>query len=166
MRSVIRHIATLIAVILLIALASCGWHSRGGDVTAPPDDGIRIASLNTHYIMLDRQDGPWTVEGWDRRKGAMAEVLRNVDADILAFQEMESFRRGDGSTNLTYDFLRGQFPGYSAGATGDWQDFPTTQPVFFRSDRFEEVDQGWFFFSETPDTIYSCSFDGSFPAFA
>jgi hypothetical protein len=85
----------------------------------------------------------------------------------VAFQEMESFRRGsDGGLNLARDFLLERNPGFAAAASGDWREFPSTQPIFYRRDRLRLIDQGWFFFSTTPDVIYSRTFDGSWPAFA
>jgi endonuclease/exonuclease/phosphatase family metal-dependent hydrolase len=68
--------------------------------------------------------------------------------------------------NLARSFLLDRNPGYAAAAVGDWRSFSSTQPVFYRRDRFRVADQGWFFFSETPVTIYSRTFDGSWPAFA
>ena len=38
--------------------------------------------------------------------------------------------------------------------------------MFYRKDKIELVSQGWFFFSEMPDKIYSRTFNGSYPAFA
>jgi endonuclease/exonuclease/phosphatase family metal-dependent hydrolase len=35
----------------------------------------------------------------------------------------------------------------------------------YRGDRFTFIEQGFFFFSETPDEIYSSSWDGRFPAY-
>ena len=90
-----------------------------------------------------------------------------MGADAIAFQEMESFARGDeGGTNLALDWLLGNNPGYAAAAAGDPKTFPSTQPILYRRARLEPLDQGWFFFSETPEVIYSRTFDGSYPAFA
>ncbi len=165
-----RKLTSLLLGILIAGIVLLGgshlWHSRGVEASVPRQGQLRIASLNTHYIVLDREDGPWSVAGWDRRKGAMAAQLGTINADIVAFQEMESFRRGDGSVNLARDYLLEQLPAYAAAATGDWREFPSTQPIFYRRDRFRLIDQGWFFFSETPDVIYSRSFDGNWPAFA
>ena len=60
----------------------------------------------------------------------------------------------------------GPNPGLAAAATGDPAAFPSTQPILYRADRLTLLDQGWFFFSDTPDVIYSPTFDGSWPAFA
>jgi endonuclease/exonuclease/phosphatase family metal-dependent hydrolase len=55
---------------------------------------------------------------------------------------------------------------YRAAAVGDWEEFPSTQPILYRTSRLTLLDQGWFFFSDTPDVIYSRTFNGSWPAFA
>jgi endonuclease/exonuclease/phosphatase family metal-dependent hydrolase len=133
----------------------------------PPPGVIRIATHNVHYIDLTESDGPWSRADWETRKDALDAAFKAMEADIVAFQEMESFRGGsDGGVNLARDFLLERNPEYAAAASGDWREFPSTQPIFYRTDRFRLVDQGWFFFSATPDVIYSRTFNGSWPAFA
>ena len=161
----------MIAGVALLTLVACALHvtqTAGNAVVSPPDGAaLRIASYNVHYIWLDRETGPWSVDDWERRKAPLDKAFKAVQADVVAFQEMESFQRGnDGSVNLARDHLIGQNPGYGVAATGDWRTFPTTQPIFYLKERLQPVDQGWFFFSDTPDVIYSRTFNGSFPAFA
>lgn len=155
---------------LVIPLLACALHiSNSGQMPVPsqPPGTVRVASLNVHYIMLREETGPWSVGDWDRRKGPMDDAFKQIDADIFAFQEMESFAQGsDGSVNLTLDYLLANNPGYAAAAVGDWREFPSTQPILYRTEHFRLLDQGWFFFSRTPDVIYSRTFDGSYPAFA
>ena len=161
-----------IFVILVVVLVStaCVQHLRNsGTLSVPPrqPDTLRLATYNVHYIWLGRQTGAWSVGDWERRKGPLDEAFKALDADIVAFQEMESFSRGsDGSVNLTRDWLLENNPDYRAAAVGDWREFPSTQPIFYRAGAFDVIDQGWFFFSDTPDVIYSRTFNGSFPAFA
>jgi endonuclease/exonuclease/phosphatase family metal-dependent hydrolase len=161
----------LIAVFALLTLVACALHvtqTEGNVSVAPPEAAaLRIASYNVHYIWLDRETGPWSVGDWERRKGPLDSAFKALRADVVAFQEMESFRRGDdGSVNLVRDHLTAGNPAYGVAATGDWRTFPTTQPIFYLKERLQPVDQGWFFFSDTPDVIYSRTFNGSFPAFA
>lgn len=135
----------------------------------PPREpqALRLATLNVHYIVLGQDTGPWSVGDWERRKGPMDVAFKTVDADVFAFQEMESFAGGNnGDTNLALDWLLAQNPAYAAAAVGDWREFPSTQPILYRRDKLAVVDQGWFFFSDTPDVIYARSFNGSYPAFA
>ena len=161
---------TLAAVVLIVALVACGLHvSNSGQVAPPPqpEGTLRVATHNVHYISLRDAEGPWSVGDWDRRKAAMDAAFEAVGADIVAFQEMESFAGGDdGTVNLARAYLLERNPEFAAAAVGDWREFPSTQPIFYRRERFRVLDQGWFFFSESPDVIYSRTFDGSYPAFA
>lgn len=141
--------------------------SGGAPLAAPPPGTLRVATYNVHYIRLNAPEGRWSVADWERRKHALDAAFKALGADIVAFQEMESFAGGDDdSVNLARSWLLENNPGYAAAAIGDWRVFPSTQPIFYRKDRLEPVEQGWFFFSETPGAIYSRSFDGSYPAFA
>lgn len=161
----------VVGLLALLTLVACALHvtNSEGDVTVQPPEGaaLRIASYNVHYIILNQPTGAWSVGDWERRKGALDSAFKALQADIVAFQEMESWSRGsDGSVNLARDFLIARNPDYGVAATGDWREFPTTQPLFYLKERLQPVDQGWFFFSDTPDVIYSRTFNGSFPAFA
>jgi endonuclease/exonuclease/phosphatase family metal-dependent hydrolase len=160
-----------LAILALLTLVACALHvSNSGDENrpvTPAPDTLRIATFNVHYILLSQPSGAWSVGDWERRKGPMDQAIKAMDADVIAFQEMESFQRGsDGSVNLAREYLLAQNPGYGVAATGDWREFPSTQPIFYRKNRIQAVDQGWFFFSSTPDVIYSRTFNGSYPAFA
>ena len=100
-------------------------------------------------------------------EGPLDLAFKTVNADVIGFQEMESFGgRSESTTNLTLDWLLAQNPAYGAAAVGDPSVFPSTQPILYRKDRLTVEDQGWFFFSDTPDVIYSRTFNGSYPAFA
>ena len=155
---------------LALVLVACGLHvANSGTDPLPPRSGdtLRVATLNVHYIRLNAAEGDWSVGDWERRKGPLDLAFKAMEADVVAFQEMESFGRGDTSgINLALDWLLERNPGYRAAAVGDPAEFPSTQPILYRADRLEALDQGWFFFSDTPDVIYSRTFNGSWPAFA
>lgn len=159
--------AGLSVCLTLLGCAMQITHSNGDDLP-PPDPGVlRLASYNVHYIVLSEPEGPWSVGDWERRKGPLDQAFKALQADIVAVQEMESWERGgDQNVNLARDYLLAQNPGYAAAANGDATVFPSTQPIFYRTDRLRVIDQGWFFFSDTPEVIYSRTFNGSFPAFA
>ena len=167
-----RILARFLAMAFLLALTLLAgahiWNSRGDPIPPPRPGALRVATFNVHYILLDAdKTDRWSIAGWNRRRASTSQVLRSLDADIIAFQEMESFRRGDdGSVNLARDDLLDALPDHAASASGDWRYFPSTQPIFYRRDRLRLLDQGWFFFSDTPDVIYSRTFDDTWPAFA
>ena len=165
--SVAKIILAFFALTALVACAQHVRHSNGPQITPKPDGALRVATHNVHYIWLGKDGGAWSVADWERRKAAMDAAFKTVNADLIAFQEMESFDRGgDPNVNLTRDWLTSQNPNYALAAHGPADEFPPTQPIFYRKDRLNMVDQGWFFFSDTPDVIYSRTFNGSFPAFA
>lgn len=156
-------------VIICILAVGCQMVRNSGDTTlqTPASGAVRIATYNVHYIILSKPTGPWSVADWDRRKAPLDSAFKVIDADVIAFQEMESFGGGSGNdVNLTLDWLLENNPDYAAAAVGDPQTFPSTQPILYRRERLEMLDQGWFFFSDTPDVIYSRTFNGSWPAFA
>ncbi len=158
-----------LALVLPVLIVGCQTLIQAGGpaLAEKPAGAVRIATYNVHYIVLGKAEGAWSLSDWERRKGPLDLAVKALEADIVAFQEMESFLSGnDGSVNLARDWLLARNPGYAAAASGDWRRFPSTQPVFYRRDRFTVLAQGWFFFSETPDEIYSRTFDGGYPAFA
>lgn len=166
MRRVIRIFAGLVLLLALVALGLQFRFSTGGTLPPRPAESLRVASFNVHYIMLGRAEGPWSRGDWEARRGALDAAFKALDADLVAFQEMESFAGGsDGSVNLARDWLLQNNTGYALAAHGDWREFPVTQPIFYRRDALSLRDQGWFFFSKTPDVIDSRTFDGSWPAF-
>ncbi len=129
---------------------------------ATESDVIRISSFNIHYTAAGQKK-----LDWDGRKEAVTEAIRELDADIIAFQEMETFAGGSFNTeNKQLDWVLKHFPQYSAGAYGKAAEYPNTQPILYNKDRFKEQSKGFFFFSTTPDVIYSRTFNGSWPAFS
>lgn len=170
MRIVLRLFKIVAGLCLALSLVvGCQMVRNSGkmDLPAASPEVLRVATYNVHYIVLFKETGPWSIADWDRRKGPMDLAFKKIDADVIGFQEMESFGGGSGGeVNLVLDALLGKNPDYRAAAVGDPRAFPSTQPILYRRDRLEALDQGWFFFSETPDVIYSRTYNGSFPAFA
>lgn len=165
-RILVAFLALIVVAVIVVAVQL--FRNSGQTNLTPPAQGtLRVASYNVHYIITFRETGPWSVGDWERRREPLDLAFKAIQADVIGFQEMESFAgRSNSSANLTLDWLLDHNPGYSAAAAGDPASFPSTQPLLYRTDRLRAHDQGWFFFSETPDVIYSRTFNGSFPAFA
>jgi endonuclease/exonuclease/phosphatase family metal-dependent hydrolase len=104
---------------------------------------------------------------WTTRAEAVISVLTEIDADIVAFQEMETFSGTSIPTeNRQLETVRAAFPRYGVGAfRQDARTFPSTQPILFRTDRFTLVDDGFFSFSPTPTIPYSRPWHRGFPSF-
>lgn len=125
-----------------------------------------VTTFNIHYISALEDAAAEGLTAWDERREAVAAAVEALDSDLIAFQEMETFAGGSyNEQNTQLDFLLSRFPGYEAAATGDPREYPSTQPVLYRRARFEPLEQGFFFYSPTPDELYSRSWDGRFPAF-
>lgn len=143
-----------------LILGSCA----SSDFLPVNDDSLNevsIISLNIHYLVPDNDR-----TGWEERKYAVTAELANLDADIVLFQEMETFEGAHlPSQNIQLDWVLNTVDGYLAGAVGDPSVFPVTQPILFKEERYALVDQGFFFFSDTPDDIYAMPWSGRWPAF-
>lgn len=158
-----------LAILLTLVVVGCqSLRNSGGPVLGTkPEGATRLSTYNVHYILLNEREGNWSVGDWERRKGPLDAAFKAIEADIVAFQEMESFGgNDDDSVNLARSWLLENNPDFAAAAIDDWRKFPSTQPIFYRRSRFEVMDQGWFFFSETPNIIYSRTFNDSYSAFA
>ena len=162
----LRRLGQLTGVLVAILGGMVACNSWPQPVQSPKGDTLRVATYNVHYIWLGRETGDWSVGDWERRKTPLLAAFRSLEADVVGFQEMESFGRGVAPANLTLDWLTAQNPDYAVAAVGHPAEFPYTQPIFYRRAALTLRDQGWFFFSDTPDVIYSRTFNGSWPAFA
>lgn len=165
-RALVFRVASLVAMVVLVAgLAACssnGLHTDSSEIAVKEDSkSIRFSSFNIHYVSAGQKK-----LNWDNRKNAVIGALKDINADIIGFQEMETFAGGSfNAQNKQLDWVIENFPEYRAGAYGDAKIYPNTQPILYRHSRFEQLEQGFFFFSDTPEVIYSRTFNGSWPAF-
>jgi endonuclease/exonuclease/phosphatase family metal-dependent hydrolase len=112
---------------------------------------IRVMSFNIRYGTA--QDGE---NHWDRRKEFLAETVKAFRPDLLGTQETLGFQR---------DFLAEKLPGYAVLGVGreDGGDKGEMTALFYRRDRFQPLNSGHFWLSETPDVVGSKSWDSSLP---
>ena len=138
----------------LIALmaALCFLYERGQADKQTLD--VRVMSYNIRYGTA--QDGE---NHWDKRKEFLVETIKAFDPDLLGTQETLGFQRDYLARNLAgYDVLGvGRDDG---GETGEMT------ALYFKRDRFEKLDGGHFWLSETPDKPGSKSWDAALPRMA
>ncbi len=110
---------------------------------------IRVMSFNIRYGTA--ADG---ANHWDQRHDLVVEAIRDFDPDLLGTQEVLAFQA---------EFLREQLPEYDFVGVGrdDGKLGGEMAAIFFRRDRFEKIDEGHFWLSETPDVPGSVSWDSS-----
>ncbi len=112
---------------------------------------VRVMSFNIRYGTA--KDGE---NHWDRRKDFLVETILAFQPDLLGTQETLAMQR---------DYLKEKLPAYECLGVGreDGAEKGEMMALYFRRDRYEKVDGGHFWLSETPDQIGSKSWDSSLP---
>lgn len=108
---------------------------QAGDRNTP----IKVMSFNIRYGAAN--DGE---NSWKHRDYLVLETIQNYGPDLIGYQEALKFQ---------VDFLKQNLKGY--GFHGIGRDKGTEEgeyvPVMWKMDRFELVDSGHFWLSETPE---------------
>ncbi len=149
MKTFFKILLTAIAAILLAAIVIFFFYLPGylmsnrviGPAATPEDGSMTVMSANVRYIALD----DLFTKSWFYRADLLADDIDAVKPDIIGFQE---------ATFVHYDYLTKLMNGYdSEMAYRD--DFVLSEgcPIFWRTDRFEKVDSGSFWLSETPEVM-------------
>lgn len=118
------------------------------------DHDLRVMSFNVRYGTAS--DGE---NHWDRRKDFLVDTIRAFDPDLLGTQETLGFQRG---------YLAEKLAGYDALGVGrdDGANKGEMMALFYKRDRFDKLDGGHFWLSETPDKVGSKSWDSTLPRMA
>jgi endonuclease/exonuclease/phosphatase family metal-dependent hydrolase len=101
-------------------------------------------------------DGP---NSWENRREFVLETVNAFDPDVLGTQECLRFQA---------DYLTANLPGYAFVGAGrnDGEDAGEMCGIFYRSDRFEKLDEAHFWLSETPGVVGSRGWDAALPRMA
>ncbi len=132
----------------------------------PPERSeLRLATYNIHFLDVSlggRLD--WGPLNWENRRNAVDHVVKSLDADLIAFQEVESYQ-GDDPTerNDQKDWLSERGQEYAVAACGDPPVFPNSQPIFYRSEKFRLLDEGFEYFSPGNGRLSSISRFAGYP---
>lgn len=128
----------------------CATPSPG---TAADGDGqpVRVLSYNIRYGTA--QDGE---NHWDHRRDALVAAIRACDPDLLGTQESLGFQR---------DFLAKNLPDYAVLGVGrdDGKEAGEMMALYYKTSRFERLDGGHFWYSETPEVAGSRGWDAALP---
>jgi len=133
-----------------MALVAAAEPKPGGSAAAP----VRVMSFNIRYATAP--DGE---NAWEKRKEFLAETIATFDPDLLGTQETLASQR---------DFLAAKMAGHAAFAAGrdDGKDAGEMAALFYRKERYEKLDGGHFWLSETPDKPGSKGWDAALPRVA
>ena len=153
MKKIIKGVA-IAAFVLLLAFA-VGYvsvhfwyypHYRDSQEAYSPanvskDGEIRVMTSNIRYFNLNDIGK----RSWFYRANLLIDGIEKEYPDIIGFQEV---------TTWQYEYLDEVFEGYTSVIT--YRDEATNTegcPVFFREDRFDLVNKGSFWLSETPEVM-------------
>ena len=109
---------------------------------------LRVMSFNVRFGTAT--DGP---NRWDLRRDLLVRTIRKFDPDLLGLQEALDFQCDEIGAALGGEYAFHGAGREDGGAKGE------TVGIFFRRRRFEPLDAGHFWLSETPDRPGSISWD-------
>lgn len=128
--------------------------SLGLPIETTQAEDLRVMSFNVRYG--EAKDGE---NRWDNRKEFVVETIAAYRPDLLGTQETLDFQK---------TFLSEKLTGYTAIGVGREDGGQTGEmtALFFRTSRFELLEEGHFWLSETPEVKGSKSWDSSLPRMA
>ena len=111
------------------------------EYSAEDDGSITLMSTNVRFVSYE----DFFKRSWFYRADLITEDINSVQPDIIGFQE---------ATFIHYDYLQKVMVGYdSEMAYRDNFVLSEGCPIFWRTDKFEKLDAGSFWLSETPDVM-------------
>lgn len=147
MKTFLKVLAVILLVVLAVASVYCfylpGYLASDREIPmSDTDDGtITIMSTNVRYIAPEDLFS----KSWFYRADLIADDIESVMPDIVGFQE---------STFVHYGYLKKILKGYdSENAYRDNFILSEGCPIFWRADKYEKIDSGSFWLSETPEVM-------------
>lgn len=139
-RQSLKRSTGLLPFLLVLLLVACHSKQNAQEGATAKDTQFRVATYNIRY---DAEADYKTGNGWDTRKGELADLIKRYDFEIFGTQE--------GDKNQMNQ-LKGLLPGYDYvahpyGGKGDLHNCA----IVYKADLFDVLDSGVFWLSETPD---------------
>lgn len=138
----------LIYLILPFLSAACG--QEGSTSKNDPTEPFRVMTFN---IRLDTPGD--SLNNWQYRKDRAAKAVLFYDADLLGTQEVLHNQLVDLAERLP------QYQWVGVGRT-DGKEQGEYSALFYKKDRFEALDSGTFWLSETPEVAGSKGWDAAY----
>jgi endonuclease/exonuclease/phosphatase family metal-dependent hydrolase len=141
---------TALRLILAISLVGLLCHAAPRPTFGQAAD-VRVMSFNIRYGTANDGDN-----NWEKRKRFLVDTIKAFDPDLLGTQETLGFQR---------DYLAASLPGYGTLGVGrdDGKEKGEMMALYFKRSRFEKLDGGHFWLSETPEQPGSKSWDSALP---
>ncbi|MBR5143992.1 MAG: endonuclease/exonuclease/phosphatase family protein [Clostridia bacterium] len=148
MKNIFRMVISLSlsAVFVILFLLGCylpSYINSDAVVSISSEDDGTITLMSTNVRCLARED--ILKKSWFYRARLILEDISSVQPDIIGFQE---------ATFVHYDYLQKVMVGYDCEmAYRDNFLLSEGCPIFWRTDKYEKVDSGAFWLSDTPDVM-------------
>src|SRR5918993_3001836 len=138
----------------LLALTFAAPAGLLAQTTKPAEGTLNVLCFNIR--LLTEKDGP---NRWEARRDVFFDALTKGDPDLIGLQEVVHAQAEEIRAKLTdYEFVGvGRDDGKHKGEYA---------PVLFKRDRFEKLDEGHIWLSETPDVPGSKGWDAKLPRVA
>ena len=136
-------LSTIVSFIMMVlSLINPGLIKEPEAVPRAETAQYRVITFNLRY-------GGSAAESVKYRSKLMLAELSSKDADVMGFQEATPEWMGILASKLeSYAYI-------SEYRTGDEREGTEANPVFYKKDKFDLVDSGTFWLSETPDVVGS-----------
>ena len=123
-------------------------------IASAAEKPIRVMSFNIRFGTAKDGDNVW-----QNRRDFVVETIQAFNPDLLGTQETLAFQRDELAENL---------PEYAVFGVGrdDGKESGEMMAIYFRKDRFKQLDGGHFWYSESPDVPGSKAWDTSLPRMA
>lgn len=131
--------------VMLFMVALC-WFMQATVLAAEP---LRVMTFNIRYDTASDKEN-----AWPKRKDWVAEIILREKTDLLGLQESLKHQVTD---------LAERLPDYAWFGAGrdDGKEKGEFVPIFYRKARFEVLDKGHFWLSETPEEVGSKGWDAA-----
>ena len=140
----------MLMALAMMALAACTGNKKEKVID------VRWCTFNIRCIAgIDTEHGV----GWESRKDRVCQWVKDNKIDIVGMQEVTHQQLLDVLERLPdFDYV-------GVGRT-DGKEGGEYTPVLFRKDKYEPLDKGNFWLSETPDSAGSVGWDAALPRVA
>lgn len=137
-----KRLFRMISAALPLALAACSPQPRSIPYDLP-DGEVRLISFNIRQSGLAEKDGP---DRWQKRREATLNLFERETPSVLGIQEglIDQVR-----------YIERNCPQYARLGAGrdDGEEGGEIMAIFYRADRFDAIDHGTFWLSETPREV-------------
>jgi len=151
----VKIVALLSMAVFIVTVTCAGVFIPARTVSATGSDEYNLKLMTFNVRNLNGDDG--TVNSWDNRKGRAVNAINGYGPDIIGMQEAYKTQIDYFISNLsnTYSSIGVSRMGNTANEYSN---------IMFRADKFNVLESGQFWLSETPDIAGSySSYDSAYP---